>query len=83
MCIRDRVYALANTPRAPRTIYAGAADAWVLRSEDEGLTFAGAGALPPLDVAAALATATPTFTPTPTPVSYTHLDVYKRQSLWW
>jgi len=61
------VYALANTPRAPRTIYAGAADAWVLRSEDEGLTFAGAGALPPLDVAAALATATPTFTPTPTP----------------
>ena len=63
------VYALANTPRAPRTIYAGTADAWVLRSNDEGLTFAGVGALGPLDVAAALATATPTPTLTPTPTN--------------
>ena len=61
------VYALANTPRAARTIYAGTVDAWVLRSDDEGLTFAGVGAFGPLDVAAALATATPTPTLTPTP----------------
>ena len=62
------VYALANTARAPRTIYAGTADAWVLRSDDEGLTFASVSAMSPLDVRAALATATPTptFTPTPT-----------------
>jgi hypothetical protein len=63
------VYALANTPRAPRTIYAGTVDAWVLRSDDEGATFVGAGALAPLDVAAALATATPTSTLTPTPTN--------------
>jgi photosystem II stability/assembly factor-like uncharacterized protein len=63
------VYALANTPRAPRTIYAGTADAWVLRSDDEGLTFAGVASLGPLDVAAALATATPTPTLTPTPTN--------------
>jgi hypothetical protein len=63
------VYALANTPRAPRTIYAGTVDAWVLRSDDEGLTFAGVGAFGPLDVAAALATATPTPTLTPTPTN--------------
>jgi len=61
------VYALANTPRAPRTIYAGTAGAWVLRSDDEGRTFASVGAMPPLDVRAALATATPTPTLTPTP----------------
>lgn len=61
------VYALANTARAPRTIYAGTADAWVLRSDDEGLTFASVSAMPPLDVRAALATATPTPTLTPTP----------------
>jgi len=63
------VYALANTPRAPRTIYAGTADAWVLRSEDEGQTFVAVDALLPLDVRAALATATPTFTATPTPTN--------------
>lgn len=63
------VYALANTPRAPRTVYAGTVDAWVLRSEDEGQTFVTVDALAPLDVRAALATATPTFTPTPTPTN--------------
>ena len=61
------VYALANTSRAPRTIYAGSAETWVLRSDDEGVTFTGVDALAPLDVAAALATATPTPTLTPTP----------------
>ena len=61
------VYAVANTVKAPRTIYAATADDWVMRSDDEGLTFFPASAMPPLDVAAALATPTPTFTPTPTP----------------
>lgn len=63
------VYALANTPRAPRTIYAGTAESWVLRSDDEGVTFSGLDGLGPLDVAAALATATPTPTLTPTPTN--------------
>lgn len=60
-------YAVANTARAPRTIYAGTATDWVLRSDDEGVTFSSVVAMPALDVRAALATATPTFTPTPTP----------------
>lgn len=62
------VYAVANTRRAPRTIYAGTVSDWILRSDDEGETFASVRAgIPELDVAQALATATPTFTPTPTP----------------
>lgn len=61
------VYAVANTPKAPRTIYAGTVTDWVLRSDDEGVTFAPVDSLTPLNVRAALATATPTFTPTPTP----------------
>ena len=61
------VYAVANTEKAPRTIYAATANDWVLRSDDEGLTFFPATAMPVLDVAAALATPTPTFTPTATP----------------
>ena len=61
------VYAVANTPKAPRTIYAGTVTDWVLRSDDEGVTFSSIANMPPLDVRAALATATPTFTPTPTP----------------
>lgn len=61
------VYAVANTPRAPRTVYAGGDSGWVFRSDDEGVTFAGIAAMPPLDVTAALATATPTSTPSPTP----------------
>ena len=60
-------YAVANIPDAPRTVYAGTDKDWVMRSDDEGLTFYPATAMPPLDVQAALATATPTFTPTPTP----------------
>ena len=60
------IYALANTPRAPRTIYAGTVDNWVLRSDDEGLNFASPAAMGPLDVRAAVATATPTATPTAT-----------------
>ncbi len=62
------VYAVANTPKAPRTIYAATATDWVLRSDDEGVSFYPATAMPPLDVQAALATPTPTptFTPTPT-----------------
>ncbi len=60
------VYAVANVPQAPRTLYAGAATDWVLRSDDEGLTFSLPSAMPPLDVQAALATATPTPTPSPT-----------------
>jgi len=60
-------YAIANIPEAPRTLYAGTANDWVLRSDDEGLTFFSALNMPPLDRAAALATATPTFTPTPLP----------------
>jgi hypothetical protein len=61
------VYAVANTAAAPRTIYAGASTGWVLRSDDEALTFYPAPAMPALDVQAALATPTPTPTPTPIP----------------
>ena len=61
------INALANTPKAPRTLYAGTSADWVLRSDDEGFNYTRIGALPPLDVRAALATATPTFTPSPTP----------------
>lgn len=61
------VYAVANTAKAPRTIYAGTVTDWVLRSDDEGVTFSAVADMPALDVRAALATATPTFTPTPTP----------------
>lgn len=61
------VYAVANTPKAPRTIYAATATDWVLRSDDEGLTFFPISAMPPLDVQAALATPTPIPTPTATP----------------
>ncbi|MBX3013408.1 MAG: hypothetical protein KF832_17945 [Caldilineaceae bacterium] len=61
------VYAVANTPKAPRTIYAGTVTNWVLRSDDEGITFQSIAAMPALNVRAALATATPTFTPTRTP----------------
>jgi hypothetical protein len=63
------VYALANTPKALRTLYAGSANDWVLRSDDEGLTFSAVASMPPLDVKAALATPTPTFTPTATPTN--------------
>lgn len=63
------VYALASTPKAPRTIYAGTVNDWVLRSDDEGLNFAAVAAMPRLDVRAALATATPTPTSTPTPTN--------------
>lgn len=61
------VYAVSNTSKAPRTIYAGTVTSWVLRSDDEGVTFKAIADMPALDVRAALATATPTFTPTPTP----------------
>ena len=61
------VYAVANTPKAPRTIYAGASTDWVMRSDDEGVNFFPATAVPVLDVAAALATPTPSPTPSPTP----------------
>jgi|GEM_PF-741946 len=61
------VYALANTPKAPRTVYAGTVDTWVLRSDDEGNNYTSIVALPPLDVRAALATPTPTATATSTP----------------
>lgn len=61
------VYAVANTPKAPRTIYAAASTDWVMRSDDEGLNFFPATAVPALDVAAALATPTPSPTPSPTP----------------
>lgn len=61
------VYAVANTPKAPRTIYAATTADWVLRSDDEGLTFYPISAMPPLDVQAALATPTPVPTPTATP----------------
>ncbi len=61
------VYAVANTPKAPRTIYAGTVTNWVLRSDDEGVTFGSIADMPAINVRAALATATPTFTPTPTP----------------
>jgi hypothetical protein len=64
----DTVYAVANTPKAPRTIYAATEFMWVVRSDDEGVSFTSLSRMPPLDVKAALATATPTptFTPTPT-----------------
>ncbi len=61
------VKAVANTSKAPRTIYAATDLDWVIRSDDEGINFFPATAMPPLDVAAALATATPTPTPSPTP----------------
>jgi len=61
------VYSLANAPQAPRAIFAGTEVDWVLRSDDEGVNFYTVGAMPPLDLNAALATATPTFTPTPPP----------------
>ncbi len=60
------VYAVANTSRAPRTVYAGGESGWVFRSDDEGVTFTGIASMPVLDVTAALATATPTATPSPT-----------------
>lgn len=60
------VYSVANTSRAPRTVYAGG-EGWVARSDDEGVTFFSIAAMPALNVAAALATATPTPTPSPTP----------------
>lgn len=63
------VYAVANTSRAPRTVYAGGESGWVFRSDDEGATFTGVAAMPVLDVTAALATATPTPTPSPTPTN--------------
>ena len=63
------VNAVANTPKAPRTIYAGTDSDWVLRSDDEGATFASLASLTQLDVRAALATPTPTFTPTSTPTN--------------
>lgn len=59
-------YALANTDKAPRTIYAGTQNDWVLRSDDEGVSFYTVANMPVLDVRAALATATPTPTLTPT-----------------
>lgn len=62
-------YAVANTPRAPRTLYAATVTDWVLRSDDEGATFYTWTAMPPLDVRAALATATPTPTNTATPTN--------------
>ena len=63
------VFALTNTAKAPRTIYAGTQLDWVLRSDDEGVTFHAIGDMPTLDVKAALATATPTATPTHTPTN--------------
>jgi hypothetical protein len=63
------VKALANTPKAPRTIYAATDLDWVMRSDDEGINFFPATAMPALDVAAALATPTPTPTPSPTPTN--------------
>jgi hypothetical protein len=64
---RGVTYAVGNMPQAPRTVYAGTANDWILRSDDEGVTFATPLNMPPLDVAAALATPTPTPTPTFTP----------------
>ncbi len=62
------VYAVSNTTKAPRTIYAGTVTDWILRSDDEGVNFSSLGAgMPRLDVRNALATATPTPTNTPTP----------------
>ena len=61
------VYAVANAAQAPRTIYAATEFDWVLRSDDEGLSFFSSAGMPQLDVAAALATPTPTPTATNTP----------------
>jgi hypothetical protein len=61
------VKAVANTAQAPRTVYAATDLDWVMRSDDEGVNFFPAAAMPPLDVRAALATATPSPTPSPTP----------------
>ena len=63
------VKAVANTPKAPRTIYAATDLDWVIRSDDEGVNFFPATAMPPLDVRAALATPTPTPTNTATPTN--------------
>jgi len=63
------VYAVANAPQAPRTIYAATEFDWVLRSDDEGGTFFPAADMPSLDVVAALATPTPTPTATSTPTA--------------
>jgi hypothetical protein len=63
------VKAVANTPKAPRTVYAATDLDWVMRSDDEGLNFFPATAIPALDVAAALATPTPTRTNTATPTA--------------
>lgn len=63
------VYVLANTAKAPRTIYAGTVGDWVLRSDDEGINFATVAEMSGLDVRAALATPTPTPTSTPTPTN--------------
>jgi photosystem II stability/assembly factor-like uncharacterized protein len=60
-------YALASTPKAVRTVYAGTEVDWVLRSDDGGATFYSVSTMPPLDVRAALATPTPSPTPTPPP----------------
>ncbi len=61
-------YAVGSAPQAPRTIYAGTDADWVLRSDDEGVSFYSVAAgMPPLDVQAALATPTPSPTPTPPP----------------
>ena len=57
------VFALTNTPKAARTIYAGTQLDWVLRSDDEGVTFHAIADMPAIDVKAALATPTPTATP--------------------
>lgn len=62
-------YALANIERAPRTVYAGTELDWVLRSDDEGLTFYSAATMPMLDLISALAPPTPTPTPTPVPTN--------------
>ena len=60
-------FAVGNAEDAPRTVYVGTATDWVLRSDDEGVTFNTLQSMPPLDVEAALATASPTPTPSPTP----------------
>ncbi len=60
-------FAVGSAEAAPRTVYVGTATDWVLRSDDEGVTFNTLQTMPPLDVEAALATATPTPTPSPTP----------------
>jgi len=61
------VYAVGNTPKAPRTVYAGTVTDWILRSDDEGRNFTSlVSGMAQLDVRNALATATPTPTNTPT-----------------